>query len=134
MSDRDPNITLGRISGVFGLKGWVKVYSYTDPREAILDYQPWLLGPDAKPVEIRDGKPHGKTIVASLPGVDTPEQARTLVNQEIRVTRAALPASEEGAWYWSDLEGLTVVNTSGVELGTIQRLFETGTIHSVERL
>ena len=68
MSDRDAQILLGRISGVFGLKGWVKVFSFTDPREAILKYQPWLLGPERKTVQLLQGQPHGKTLIAALPG------------------------------------------------------------------
>jgi 16S rRNA processing protein RimM len=122
-------VTLGYVSGVHGLKGWVKVYSYTDPRDAILDYQPWRLGPPGKAgkdVCIDSGQPHGKTLIAALPGVSTPEQARALVGHEIRVAREALPAAGPGHWYWSDLVGLSVVNLDGTRLGTVKNLIETG--------
>ncbi len=119
-------VLLGRISGFFGVKGWVKVYSYTEPREAILDYQPWLLGDQEREVRITRGQPHGKTIIVALPGVESPEQARALVGQEIRVPRSALPETDDGAWYWSDLQGLAVINTDGVELGRVKKMIETG--------
>ncbi len=129
METRDPELTLGYVSGVHGLKGWVKVFSYTDPRAAILDYQPWRLGApgeDSEPVHIERGQPHGKTIIASLPGVTTPEAARALVGREIRIRRSALPESEPGSWYWMDLVGLEVLNQDGVRLGTVKQMIETG--------
>ncbi len=126
MSDRDSQVLLGRISGVFGLKGWVKVFSFTDPRKAILDYQPWLLGPQQKAVRVLQGQPHGKTLIAALPGVTTPEQAQALVGQEIWVPRADLPSAGERTWYWSDLEGLLVRNREGIDLGVVSQLLETG--------
>ena len=122
-------MTLGYISGVHGLKGWVKVYSYTDPREAILNYQPWHLGAPGKKtweVRIERGQPHGKTLIAVLPGVETPEQGRALVGQEIRIPRSALPDSGTDSWYWSDLIGLSVVNEEDVRLGTVKQMIETG--------
>lgn len=126
VNERGDDVTLGTISGVHGIKGWVKVFSYTDPREAILDYQPWRLGEAGEAVRIEQGQRHGKTIIASLPGVDTPEQARTLVGQEIRVPRSALPDSGEDAWYWTDLLGLAVINREGQRLGTVTKMIETG--------
>jgi 16S rRNA processing protein RimM len=111
------------------LKGWVKVHSYTDPREAILDYRPWRLaapGGATREVCIERGQPHGKTLIAALPGVATPEQGRALVGQEVRVPRSALPETGSGSWYWSDLIGLSVVNEEGVPLGTVRQMIETG--------
>ena len=122
-------MTLGYISGVHGLKGWVKVYSYTDPREAILGYQPWRVGKPGEPsreVRIERGQPHGKTLIAVLPGIGTPEQGRALVGQEIRFPRSDLPDSGRDSWYWSDLIGLSVVNEEGVPLGTVKQMIETG--------
>ena len=61
-------VILGRIVGLFGIKGWVKVYSYTEPREAVLDYDGWLLRRDERwePAELAEGKRHGKSIIARL--------------------------------------------------------------------
>lgn len=126
MNAQDPDVLIGAVSGVHGLKGWVKVHSFTDPRAAIFDYQPWLLGDERKAVSLERGQPNGKTLIALLPDVDSVEKARLLVGQEIRIPRSALPKAEEGEWYWSDLVGLVVINRDGVPLGTVQRMIETG--------
>lgn len=119
---------LGRISGVFGVRGWVRVFSYTDPREAILDYESWLLGQEGawRPAKVAEGQRHGKTVVARIDGFDDRDQAATLIGAEIGVPRAALPEAEEGHYYWSDLEGLRVVRSDGSELGVLAYLLETG--------
>jgi 16S rRNA processing protein RimM len=119
-------VALGYISAVHGIKGWVKVHSWTRPMEAILDYQPWLLGEDKRPVKIVDGRKQGKGLAALLPGFEDREQAITLVGQQIFVRRDQLPATAEDEYYWSDLEGLDVQTSSGEILGRVDRLMETG--------
>jgi len=94
--------------------------------EAILGYQPWLLGEDKKPVKIIDGRKQGKGLVALLPGFNDREQATTLVGQQIFVGRDQLPATAADEYYWSDLEGLEVHTTDGEVLGRVERLMETG--------
>ena len=94
--------------------------------EAILQYQPWLLGEEKKPVNIADGRKQGKGIAAILPGFEDREQATTLVGTQIFVSRDQLPATEEDEYYWSDLEGLEVKTTTGELLGRVDRLMETG--------
>jgi len=120
------HVALGYISAVHGIKGWVKVHSWTRPIEAILEYQPWLLGVEKSPVKIIDGRKQGKGLVALLPGFEDREQAATLVGQQIFVGRDQLPATDEGEYYWSDLEGLEVRTTDGDVLGRVERLMETG--------
>jgi 16S rRNA processing protein RimM len=119
-------IALGYISAVHGIKGWVKVNSWTRPMEAILQYQPWLLGEDRKPVTIVDGRKQGKGIAALLPGFEDREQAVSLVGLQIFVGRDQLPETDEDEYYWSDLEGLEVKTTNGELLGRVERLMETG--------
>ena len=94
--------------------------------EAILEYQPWLLGEDRKPVKIVDGRKQGKGLAALLPGFEDREQAATLVGTQIFVRREQLPATEKDEYYWSDLEGLEVKTTQGELLGRVERLMETG--------
>jgi len=120
------HVPLGYISAVHGVKGFVKVHSWTRPMEAILDYRPWLLGEQKSPVKIIDGRKQGKGLVALLPGFEDREQAITLVGQQIFVGRDQLPATAEGEYYWSDLEGLEVHTTNGDLLGRVDRLMETG--------
>ena len=119
-------LALGYISAVHGLKGWVKVHSWTRPMEAILGYQPWLLGEEKRPVNIVDGRKQGKGLVALLPGFDDREAAVTLVGQQLFVRRDQLPDAAENEYYWSDLEGLDVHTTKGEVLGQVDKLMETG--------
>ncbi len=119
-------VALGYISAVHGIKGWVKVHSWTRPMEAILSYQPWLLGDQQKSVKILDGRKQGKGLVVCLPGIKDREQAITLVGQQIFVRRDQMPATAENEYYWSDLEGLEVHTTKGELLGKVERLMETG--------
>lgn len=125
-------VVLGRIAGVFGLRGELKVESYTDPREGICDYSPWLLKQggtgDDPPVEraVEEGRPHGKGVVVRLQGVTDIDLARALIGAEVLVPRAALPEPAAGEHYWNDLEGMKVVTVDGVELGEVSHLFETG--------
>ena len=122
-------VVLGRISGVHGVHGWVKVYAETRAREDILRYNPWYLhGPAGwqarRPLEGRIQS--SGVVVARLEGVDNIDQARALIDVEIAVKREQLPKLKRGEYYWSDLEGLKVVNLEGIEFGTVSHLFETG--------
>ena len=124
----DKPVVLGRISGVFGVKGWVKIHSFTDPREAILDYVDWHVDQegDRRAVNLAEGKRHGKTVIARLVGIDDRDAAAELVNALISVPRSKLPVTADNEYYWSDLEGLTVVHRDGKLLGKVAYLLETG--------
>lgn len=119
---------LGQVTGLYGIKGWVKVHSYTEPREAILDYKDWLLLRDGdwQAVRIAEGKRHGKTVIARLEGVDDRDAAATYVDDEIGVPREQLPDTGRDEFYWADLEGLQVVHTDGRVLGNVAYLLATG--------
>jgi 16S rRNA processing protein RimM len=121
-------VLLGRIVGLFGVRGWVKVFSYTEPREAVLQYQGCMLGRNGEwqPVEFAEGQRHGKSVIARVSGVDDREQAAELIGAEIGVNRDALPEPDDGNFYWSDLIGLTVFHRDGTELGKIETMLETG--------
>ena len=125
-------VVLGRITGVFGLRGELKVESYTEPSEGICGYTPWLLRKgDATDGALDEravaaGRPHGKGVVVELQGVTDIDQARALIGSEVLVPRSALPPTAAGEHYWNDLEGMKVVTVDGVELGEVDHLFETG--------
>lgn len=119
-------VALGYISAVHGIKGWVKIHSWTRPMEAILNYQPWLLGEEQKSVKIVDGRKQGKGLAALLPGMAGREQAVSLVGQQISVKRDQMPVTGKDEYYWSDLEGLEVHTLNGEILGRVDRLMETG--------
>jgi 16S rRNA processing protein RimM len=119
-------IVVGHIAGVYGVRGWLKVMSETDPPEGILTYSPWLLGADATAWTLNEGKRHGKGIIVSLRGCDDRDRAATLVGQDIAVIRDQLPPASHDEFYWVDLQGLSVETTEGVALGLIDHLFATG--------
>jgi 16S rRNA processing protein RimM len=121
-------VLVGRISGVFGVRGWVRIFSYTEPRANILQYSPWILRRDdsERTCAVREGHQHGAGVVASLDGVDDRDAAEALVGCELEVDRDRLGPAGPGQYYWTDLEGMSVVTTDGVQLGRITRLFATG--------
>jgi 16S rRNA processing protein RimM len=126
-------VVLGHVSGLFGVNGWVKVYSYTRPAFNLLEYDAWLIGrQDAwRPFRVLDARAQGKTLIARLAGDDGAaladrDAAAALIDQQIAVTRDQLPAPEPGEYYWFDLVGLDVVNRDDVPLGRVKAMMETG--------
>lgn len=119
-------VPLGHVSGVHGVKGWVKIHSLTEPREAIFEYQPWLLGDSREEVRIRQGKKHGSRLIALFEETDDREAAEALVHKPIAVYRDQFPETESGEFYWSDLVGMKVELEDGTELGTLNSLMATG--------
>jgi len=106
----------------------VKVFSYTEPREAFLQYKGLLLGRngDWQSVKVAEGQRHGKSVILRLEGFDDRDQAAGLIGTEIGADRSELPEPEDGHYYWSDLTGLRVVHRDGTELGKIKEMLETG--------
>jgi 16S rRNA processing protein RimM len=119
-------VVLGRVAGIHGLHGWVKVFSETEPRENILSYSPWYLGASAQPREVLGGGRRGKGLVARLGGCSDRDRAAGLVGMEIAVRRDQLPPATVDELYWTDLEGLRVETESGDTLGRVHHLFSTG--------
>jgi len=122
-------LVVGRLHGAFGVRGEVKLESFTDPDHAIARYLPWTLR-DARGVErtcpevrVRTG---GKGLVATFPEIADRDSAEATKGCEVLVPRTALPPPGEGEFYWVDLEGLRVVNTEGADFGTVSHLFSTG--------
>ena len=131
MSTNSNLVNVGRITAVFGIKGWVKVHSYTDPQENLFDYHPWFLktAHGVKKIEIDEAKPHGDSFVAHIVGVDDRDLAMEFTAADIAIERDLLPELDAGEYYWSQLEGLAVFTQfSGARqrLGVVSKLFETG--------
>lgn len=125
----DSRIALGRITGAFGVRGWVKVESYTQPPEQILEFPVWradLPGGGTRNLRHLEGRRHGKGLVARLEGIEDRDQAMTLARQELWIERRELPALKAGEHYQADLVGLEVVNLEGRVLGLVDHFLETG--------
>ena len=111
----DAMLVVGKITGCYGLKGWVKIQSYTETPENFLGFGVWQLQRRGvfEPVEFDAVKRQGRGLVAHIAGVDD----------------RALPPLPEGDYYWRDLQGLQVwcrVGNDRVLLGTVDYLIETG--------
>jgi len=132
LSAENDKLIVGRISGVYGVKGWVKVYSDTDPREGITDYSPWYIKQGGREngewheVSLENGRRQAKTVIAKLEGVNDRDAAMQLNGALIAIKPEQLKKLGKDEYYWRDLIGLRVINREGVELGTVQRLIETG--------
>lgn len=121
-------VVVGRIGGAFGVAGWVKIQSFTDPPANLLKYRTWLLRnadgasgarEDWKASRCLQGREVSQGLQASIEGVTTREQAADLRGTEIGVRRSELPALKPGEYYWDDLIGLNAVTPEGASLGRV---------------
>lgn len=125
--------SIGEISAVFGVKGWLKVHSFTEPMENILAYDNWLLEKNGQQqsVNIDEARKHGNGIVVHIKDVDDRDVARQYCKSQILIPLASMPLLQEDDYYWHQLEGLQVYQQAvdgqqGVLLGTVDYLLETG--------
>ncbi|HEU0198387.1 MAG TPA: ribosome maturation factor RimM [Nevskiaceae bacterium] len=131
MSD-GARIALGRIAGVFGVRGWLRVESWTRPVENLLQYHHWWLGSESWPeVQLVEGRIHGRGLVAQLADpagvvLDDCDRAASLVGASVEVERRELPPAPLGSWYWADLVGLEVRGLAGEVLGRVDSLTSNG--------
>ena len=127
-SPSDDKLVLGGISGVFGVKGWVKVFSETDPLENILSYSPWFIEVNKqwRAFKVVDGKKHGKAVIAQLEGINDRDRAEDLKRARIAINPSQLEATSENEFYWRDLKTCSVVNQAGYEFGQVVDILETG--------
>lgn len=124
-------LDMGRIAGVYGVKGWLKVMSFTEPPEQLFAYSPWWLktAHGVKAVEIDASRAQGKGFVVHIEGLDDRDQAAQLSGVTVAVERRLLPELEEGDYYWHELQGLRVLSHwqgQSYNLGRVARLMETG--------
>lgn len=126
----DPSyIVIGKIGSPYGVRGWIKVITYTEFGENILSYQPWYLSSNHNEqvqVLLEDSRIQGDTVLVKLKNIDTPEEAGRYSGQSIYIKRSQLPPLKKNEFYWSDLIGLTVINKEGKNLGKVIHLMDTG--------
>ncbi|MEH6911411.1 MAG: ribosome maturation factor RimM [Oceanicoccus sp.] len=152
MVDSSELVVIGKITAVYGVKGWVKIHSFTEPMENILGYRSYYLsgsnsgaGESWQPLEFEQVKRHGKGLVALIDGVSDREIARQYCQRDIAIPTSEMPELDTDDFYWRDLIGLNVftINTgeendgggeqgdpakvgTGVLLGTVHQMMETG--------
>ncbi|MFT4822927.1 MAG: 16S rRNA processing protein RimM [Halioglobus sp.] len=135
MSESQPDLlVIGRISGCYGIKGWVKIHSFTEPVENMLAYDQFQLKRKSglEAVEFDSIRRQGKGLVGHIKGVDDRNLAETYKGLEIAVGAEQLPTLDDGDFYWRELHGLKVwcldqsVSEERVLLGTVDHLIDTG--------
>lgn len=124
-------LIIGRITAVFGVRGWVKVMSFTEQPEKIFDYQPWLVDKQGgqQAIEVAEWKVHGDGLLARLKGIDDRDIAREWCQLDIRIGQEVLPGLQESDYYWHQLQGLVVYSLYGdsiQRLGKVSSMLETG--------
>ncbi len=128
MSQHDDDLVcVGHILGSQGIKGWVRIFSNTSPRENIVSYSPWFIeqGSVQKATAVQ-GRRQGKNVLARLEGIEDRTQADELTGCRIFINPQQLHRLEAGEYYWSDLVGLAVETVQGQPLGVIASMMETG--------
>jgi 16S rRNA processing protein RimM len=119
-------IVVGRIGAVYGVKGWLKVQSFTDNPESIFEYSPWLLNQKTLSEGIvAEWRRHNNGLIARLEGVSDRDEAARLTGADICITADELPALADDEFYWRDLIGMRVVNTSGYDMGVVEQIMPT---------
>lgn len=133
-------VVLGRITGAFGIRGWIRIHPFGDDPESWFDMPSWWLCRDGeappenwKEYSLLEAKNHGDGLVARLKGVDDRNAAEALRGVYFGAPRELLPESDEGEYYWTDLVGLAVVNLAGENLGRVEEVLE-GVAHDVLRV
>ena len=116
-------IILGRISGHYGVKGWVKIFSYTKPIEGILSYSEcYIDGVNTfKSGRILEGRKQGKLIIVKLSGVNDRDTAEDYIGLNLILPADSLPKLDDGHYYWRELEGLSVVDMQSKKLEEINK-------------
>ena len=121
-------LEIGRIGSPFGVKGWVRIESFTEPPERVFEYRQWqLCGPrgDSQPGRVLAGREHGEGFIAQLEGIDDRDAAALLQGSSIRVDRSELPPLKAREHYQADLVGLVVKTLEGAELGVLRHFVTT---------
>ncbi len=129
-SERDAMVVVGRIEGPYGVRGWLRVRSYTDPPENLTDYRPWHLDRTGdgswREVCVEHVRPHGEGFRCSIEGVSDRDAATGWRGALVAVTESVLPATEDDEYYWRHLIGLAVSTVAGTNLGRVETLIATG--------
>ncbi|RUO77948.1 ribosome maturation factor RimM [Idiomarina seosinensis] len=124
-------VVIGCIGAVYGVKGWLKIQSYTESPEDIFEYSPWYLQSSAarqqseQTVKVVEWRHHNKGLIAHIDGINDRDQASRLTGMEISISTEELPALAEDEFYWRDLIGLRVKNQQGYDMGVVEQIMPT---------
>ncbi|GAA5218449.1 ribosome maturation factor RimM [Corallincola platygyrae] len=128
MSEAQENVILGRLGAAYGIKGWLKIHSFTDNAEDIFELSPWKLGDQqtGKQLSVSQWRRHNNGLIVKFESIDDRTQAEALIGLDISIPSEQLPELPEDEFYWRDLIGMKVVTDKGYDLGVVTGLMETG--------
>jgi len=119
LSAKPDRVLLGEIGAAQGLKGEVRLRSFTAEPADIGSYGPLEDETGARTIDVQSVRVTPKALIARIKGVATREQAEALNGTKLYLPRARLPAAESGEWYHADLIGLRAVDGDGATMGTV---------------
>lgn len=125
MSLASDKVVVGKIGAPYGVKGWVKINSYTETPDGIFEYAPWFLSGD-KEYRVDQWRFHGKSMVAKIDGMESRDDAERIKNLDITILASQLPDLGDDGIYWRELTGMKVVTTDGYDLGVVREIFNNG--------
>jgi 16S rRNA processing protein RimM len=123
-------VTVGYVTGAYGIAGWVRIKPFSDDADALLSARRWWLGkpesPELRDIDMLHAKSHGGDVVAQLMGVAGRDAAEALKGHQVQISRSHFPALSNDEFYWVDLIGLAVENMQGEQLGVVADLMDNG--------
>jgi 16S rRNA processing protein RimM len=123
-------VTVGYVTGAYGIAGWVRIKPFSDDADALLSARRWWLGkpesPELRDIDMLHAKSHGGDVVAQLMGVAGRDAAEALKGHQVQISRSHFPALSNDEFYWVDLIGLAVENMQGEQLGIVADLMDNG--------
>lgn len=128
MSSASDILIIGSIGAPYGVKGWVKINSFTQNKDSVFDYAPWNISlgqGNNQVIKVEQWRYHSKSLVAKLDGVDDRNAAELIKNAQISIQSSQLPELDND-FYWKDLIGMQVVTNKGYDMGIVKDMFETG--------
>jgi 16S rRNA processing protein RimM len=128
MSSASDILIIGSIGAPYGVKGWVKINSFTQNKDSIFDYAPWNIKLEHganQVIKVEQWRSHAKSLVAKLESVEDRNAAELIKNAQISIESSELPELDND-FYWKDLIGMQVVTDKGYEMGVVKDMFETG--------
>ena len=122
-------VEVGRLGAAHGVRGWLRVQSFTDPPQRLFEWKQWRLqSPDAgaaREVKLLEARPQGNGWIARLEGIDERDAASRLSGQLVLIDREELPPTSGREHYRADLVGFEVKNVEGALLGVIDHFVDT---------
>lgn len=128
MNNKANWLVIGRFGRPHGVKGFVTVHSFTEPRDNILGYTNWhaFLGNQWQPIKTLTVEAHSKNLIAQIEGYSDRETVARLTNVEIAVSQDQLAKLAPGEFYWHQLIGMQVIDTKGQVFGSVSEILPTG--------